>query len=112
MNKRERAFLRSAVVFGWSIETVPWRKTSLWDGDTLLPVTVGKVAESLIERGYLECVSMGQGVEIIRATHKAKALKCNAGSCSYGKFIDEDGQEAGDCPHCDGGIQVIEGEGQ
>lgn len=55
MKKAERKFLRPAVVFGWEIEIVPWRKTPLWDGD---------------------------------------------------------GQEAGDCPHCDGGIQVIEGEGQ
>lgn len=112
MKKAERKFLRPAVVFGWKIEIVPWRKTPLWDGDSMAPVKVGKLAESLIERGYLERVNMGRGMETIRATHKAKALKCNAGSCSYGKFIDGDGQEVGDCPHCDGGIQVIEGERQ
>ncbi len=96
LNKRERDFLKPAIVHFWEIEISPWRKSALWDGDALLPVRVGKMAESLIERGYLERVSLGMGRETIRATAKSKSLRCYR--CSYGRIGDNK------CPHCDGGI--------
>ncbi|HBR3033950.1 hypothetical protein J6O57_12215 [Escherichia coli] len=102
LNKREREFLKPAIVHLWEIEISPVRKTALWDGDSLLPVRVGAMAESLIKRGYLERVSMGFGRDIIRATEKAKNLRCYR--CSYGRTI-KNGQQAGPCPHCDGGIK-------
>jgi hypothetical protein len=71
LNKREREFLKPAIVHGWEIEISPFRKTALWDGDSLLPV-IGTMAESLIKRGYLERVSMGFGRDIIRATARLK----------------------------------------
>lgn len=102
LNKRERDFLRPAIVHWWEIEISPNRKTALWDGDSLLPVKVGAIAESLISRGYLERVSMGFGRDIIRATDKSKKLHCY--HCAYGKVINKKGQQGEDCPHCDGGI--------
>ncbi|EQA6233030.1 hypothetical protein ACX5DY_005015 [Enterobacter hormaechei] len=104
LNKRERAFLSPAIVCWWEIEISPFRKTALWDGDSLMPVKVGAMAEDLIKRGYLERVSMGFGRDIIRATKKAKDLHCYR--CSYGKVINKNGQRGEDCPHCDGGVIV------
>lgn len=104
LNKRERDFLKLAIVHYWEIEISPHRKTALWDGDTLLPVKVGTMAEGLIERGYLERVAMGYGRYIIRATDKSKKLRCYR--CAYGKVIDEHGQQGGNCPYCDGGVIV------
>jgi len=104
LNKREREFLKPAIVHCWEIDISPVRKTALWDGDAMLPVKVGKMAEALIARGYLERVQMGYGREIIRATEKAKSLRCWV--CSYGKVINEHGQQDGKCPHCEGGIKT------
>lgn len=104
LNKREREFLKLAIVHYWEIEISPHRKTALWDGDTLLLVKVGTMAEGLIKRGYLERVAMGYGRYIIRATDKSKKLRCYR--CAYGKVIDEHGQQGGNCPYCDGGVIV------
>jgi len=104
LNKRERAFLSPAIVCWWEIEISPFRKTALWDGDSLMPVKMGAMAEDLIKRGYLERVSMGFGRDIIRATQKAKDLHCYR--CSYGKVINKNGQQGENCPHCDGGVIV------
>lgn len=106
MNKNERKFIQPAIVYDWKIEIVPWRKIPLWEGDSILPVKVGKICESLIEKGYLEKVDMGRGMVTIRATNKAKALKCNAPGCCKGKTVDENGQESGDCQHCENGVIV------
>ena len=102
LNKREREFLKPAIIHGCEIEISPFRKTALWDGDSVLPVRVGAMAENLIKRGYLERISLGFGRDIIRATEKAKDLRCYR--CSYGRIIKK-GQQAGPCPHCDGGIK-------
>ena len=104
LNKREREFLKPAIVHFWEIEISPYRKTALWDGDSLLPVKVGVMAENLIKRGYLERVSMGFGRDIIRATEKSKKLRCYR--CAYGRVINKNGQQGEDCPHCDGGVIV------
>ncbi|EDA9105922.1 hypothetical protein A4N98_04060 [Salmonella enterica subsp. enterica serovar Gdansk] len=109
LNKREREFLKPAIVHYWEIEISPTRKTALWDGDPLLPVKVGVMAENLINRGYLERVSMGFGRDIIRATDNAKKLRCYR--CSYGRVIDKRGQQGEKCPHCDGGVIVNKTEG-
>lgn len=104
LNKREREFLKPAIVHRWEIEISPYRKTALWDGDSLFPVKVGAMAEDLIKRGFLERVSMGFGRDIIRATKKAEGLHCYR--CHYGKVINENGLQGEDCPHCDGGVIV------
>lgn len=56
-----------------------------------------------------ERVSMGFGRDIIRATDKAKKLRCYR--CSYGRVIDKRGQQGEKCPHCDGGVIVNKTEG-
>ncbi|EDM2883738.1 hypothetical protein CQO09_16225 [Salmonella enterica subsp. enterica serovar Typhimurium] len=103
LNKREREYLRPAIVFGYEIEVRPYRAVQRWDGDDLLPVRVGKMAESLVERGYLEEVGKSdRHWWSIRATEKAKRLKCRADRCSNGRLYNDDDEEIGDCPVCGG----------
>ncbi|URC22815.1 hypothetical protein KASHIRA_02410 [Serratia phage vB_SmaM-Kashira] len=108
INKREASFLQAAVVFGWEIEASPRRKTQYWDGDCLLPVKIGKVAEGLISKGYLEEVGKGghSGFWIIRATKKAKAHVCRGNGCHQGFFYDESDMKVGPCQTC-GGVGVV-----
>lgn len=96
LTKRERNFLRPAAMYGWKIEC--WRgRTPCWDGDSLLPVKVGPVCESLIQKGYLERLDIV--FPVIRPTPKAKALRC---SCGNGRICNDDGEEIGQCEKCDG----------
>ncbi|HFQ4839767.1 hypothetical protein F6X00_25425 (plasmid) [Vibrio vulnificus] len=105
MNKRERKFIHPAIYYGWKIELRAGESKGYWDGDRLCPVSVGPMCLSLIDRGYLEPLPIGH-VTIIRATAKAKALKCFGGMCSHGRIIDDDGNETDKlCPDCENGIK-------
>ncbi|MCT4705872.1 hypothetical protein MUA03_08125 [Enterobacteriaceae bacterium H16N7] len=99
LTRRERKYLQPAIVYGWEIHLWPGRKDGAWDADSILPVKVGKMAESLIARGYLERIE-----RVIRPTKKALALKCRRGDCSHGRLYDENDMEAGRCPECEDGI--------
>ncbi|WP_447872045.1 hypothetical protein [Serratia fonticola] len=106
LTKRELDYIHPAVVFGWKIEIQHWRKIPCWDGDYLMPVKVGKMCESLIERGYLERLDdhYYKNQATIRATRKGFALECL--ECrGKGKTFDDDSNETGDCPHCYRGLK-------
>lgn len=104
MNFRELKFIQPAVVYGWQIHESPYSHTAHWDGDILMPVKVGPIAESLIERGYLTRVSPHR----IYATPKARALKCRAPGCIGGMTHDDLGREVGECDACYKGITLKE----
>ncbi|WP_370428044.1 hypothetical protein AB9B86_10990 [Klebsiella michiganensis] len=106
LNKREREYIKPAVIYDWEIHLWPGRKDGVWDGDKILPVKVGAMAESLIKRGYLERLG-----SVIRATEKTKALKCRTGNCLYGRLYDDNDVDSGECPDCDGGM-MFEGANQ
>jgi len=106
MNFRELKFIRPAVVYGWQIHESPYGGTSYWDGDNLMPVKVGALAERLIEQGYLE----RSGFHRIFATPKAKALWCRAPGCVQGIIHDDNDQEVGECDACYKGIILKEDE--
>lgn len=96
LTKRERDFLRPAVRYGWQIECWPTRRPC-WDGDSILPVKVGPVCESLIQKGYLERLNIV--FPVIRPTQKAKDLRC---WCAGGKIYNDDDEVIGRCEKCDG----------
>lgn len=104
LTKRERNFLRPAVLYGWQIEFWPGCR-SYWEGDSILPVKVGPVCESLINKGYLERIDIV--IPSIRPTPKAKALRC---WCGGGKTYDDYGYENGICQKCDGEGMLYEKE--
>lgn len=110
INKREAKFLQSAVVFGWEIEVSSRRQTQYWDGDTLLPVKIGKVAQGLISKGFLEEVGRKDinGYWVIRATKKAKSFICRGNGCHSGFVYNEYDIKTGVCPVCDGIGMVLE----
>lgn len=99
LNARERAYLQPAIVYGWQIEIWPGRSGGFWDGDSLMPVRIGSMADSLIKRGYLEKNVLG-----LRITAKAKAYACS--ECQRGYLYDHDDRELGPCPHCYKGVGV------
>ncbi|HEJ7039346.1 TPA: hypothetical protein SMF55_001058 [Serratia liquefaciens] len=105
LTKRELDYIHPAVINRLKIEVQSWRKTPCWDGDHLLPVKVGKVCESLIERGYLKRIENGTyGGATIYASKKADALVCR--KChGRGKVFNDDDTELGECPHCYRGLK-------
>ncbi|EPA6641088.1 hypothetical protein ACTVPA_20055 [Serratia bockelmannii] len=106
LTKRELDYLHPAAILRLKIEVQHWRKTPCWDGDPLLPVKVGKVCESLIERGYLERIDdrFYKNQATIRATKKCFELVCR--EChGRGKVFNDDDIEIGDCPHCYSGLK-------
>lgn len=105
LTKRELDYIHPAAILRLKIEVQRWRKTPCWDGDHLLPVKVGKVCESLIERGYLKRIENGTyGGATISASEKAAALVCR--EChGRGKVFNDDDIEIGECPHCYRGLK-------
>ena len=93
-------YIQPAVIHGLKIEIEHWRKTAHWDGETLMPVKVGKMCESLIVRGYLERINdyRYENHATIRATNKALKLRC--WKCYQGQSFNDDNELIGDCPHC------------
>lgn len=43
LNKREREYIKPAVIYDWEIHLWPGRKDGVWDGDKILPVKVGSM---------------------------------------------------------------------
>lgn len=107
LSKKELDYLYPAVIHGLKIEIEHWRKTAHWDGETLMPVKVGKMCESLIKRGYLERINDRhyKNHATIRATEMALKLRC--WKCHQGQIYDDNNEVIGDCPHCYRGL--IEG---
>lgn len=103
LTKCEKKLLSTAVVYGWYIEIWANKTTGHWDGDLLLPVRVGAVVQSLICKGYMEYLDNDLRLQRIRATQKAKELRCWDCS-SQGRIYDEEGMHIGDCPRCEFGI--------
>ena len=99
LNARERAYLQPAIVYGWQIEIWPARSGGFWDGDSMMPVRIGPLADSLIKRGDLEKNVLG-----LRITAKAKAYECR--ECQKGYLYDINDNRVGPCPHCQKGVAV------
>lgn len=99
LNKRELKYLAPAVLHRWDIEKAPYDSKGYWDGDRILPVAVGTIAEKLIAQGYLKDVSLFNHLRL-RATEKARSLKCK--SCHNGTKLNENDEPIGECPECSG----------
>ncbi|MCG6489528.1 hypothetical protein K6U37_11220 [Vibrio parahaemolyticus] len=100
LNKRELKYLAPAVLYGWDIEKSSYDSKGYWDGDRILPVVVGKMAEKLITQGYLKEISLFPNHLQLRATEKATSLKCR--DCHQGSKINENDERIGECPVCNG----------
>jgi hypothetical protein len=104
LTKREKKLLSTAVVYGWEIEVWEGKKTGYWDADKIMPVKVGPIVRSLLEKGYLEHLDPLRYISFIRATEKAKALKCRNHGCSSGRIYNDAGKLTCNCPCCEFGI--------
>ncbi|WP_448175843.1 hypothetical protein [Morganella morganii] len=102
LNKRELKYLAPAVLYGWRIEKSRLHKQGRWDGDYLMPVTIGSVAEKLISLGLLEKLTIGhvEGAFSLRLTNKGYSLRCR--ECHNGWLYDNNDEITGKCPVCDG----------
>lgn len=108
LNKRELKYLAPAVLYRWDIEKASFDSKAYWDGDRILPVTIGKMAEKLIATGYLKDVSVIRNLLQLRATEKAIALECR--DCYHGSKLNENGERIGECPVCSGiGLVMAQG---
>jgi len=108
MNKRERNFIHPAIYSGWEIEHCLGDSKGYWDGDKYMPVSVGAICKSLVDKGYLEAykVHVGHTTTYYRATAKAKSLKCYNEMCSRGYIVNDDDYVTDvRCPHCEDGIK-------
>ncbi len=107
LTKKEIAFILPAVLYRWRITIQHWQKNPCWDDDPQMPVKIGKVCESLIERGYLERVmdSHYPNHGFIRSTQKADDHRCK--QCHHGEVYDNNDIAIGKCPYCYRGL--IEG---
>lgn len=99
LNKRELKYLAPAVLFNWEIEKASFDSKGRWDGDPMMPVAVGVMAEKLIAQGYLKDVSLFNHLRL-RATEKARSLKCK--DCHNGTKLNENDEPIGECPVCNG----------
>lgn len=107
LNKRELKYLAPAVLYDWGIEKAPHDSKGYWNGDRILPVSVGKMSEKLIVQGYLKDVSLFNHLKL-RATEKARSLECK--NCHRGKVLNDDDELTGECPVC-GGIGLVNSQG-
>lgn len=108
LNKRELKYLAPAVLYRWDIEKSSLDSKGYWDGDRILPVALGKMAEKLIAQGYLEDVSLIPKNLQLRATEKAKKLECK--NCCHGWMLNENDERTGECPVCSG-IGLVNSQG-
>ena len=81
INRRERNFMTIPINFGWELKVHPFQKTCHWDDDTLLPVIIGPVCESLIKKGLLEHLDT-----FIRITKLGKSFTCKHQHCHNGNL--------------------------
>lgn len=109
LNKRELKYLAPAVLYDWDIEKAPYDSKGYWNGDRILPVSVGKMSEKLIAQGYLKDVSLFNHLQL-RATEKARSLECK--NCHRGSVLNDDDERTGECPVCNGIGLVMEQESQ
>ncbi|HEM8138366.1 TPA: hypothetical protein U2M34_001238 [Providencia rettgeri] len=108
LNKRELKYLAPAVLHRWDIEKASFDSKGYWDGDRILPVAIGKMAEKLIAQGYLKDVSLIRNHLQLRATEKAKGLECR--DCYHGSKLNENDERIGECPVCSG-IGLVNSQG-
>lgn len=112
LNKRELQYLAPAVLYGWRIEKFHFYKQGRWDGDYLMPVSIGKVAQRLTKLGYFDKVDdkYYDNAFFLRATEKAKKLKCKA--CRNGWVLseDDDCDDREQCSACSG-IGLVNSQG-
>lgn len=104
LTKQERKYIATAVIHNWTIQYVGFRGNACWDGDPLLPVKVGAVCKSLINKGLLEEFARDR---YIRKSSLADKYECKNLHCRGGRIevYDEDEDEydiKGACSVCDG----------
>lgn len=102
INRKQRDYLRSAVVFDCEIHRGRYghAKGFYWDGDKDFSVKVGPLCEKLIDLGLMARIK-GHPFEAIRSTSLANRLKCPEPNCTYGTTFDDD-VESGTCQVCEG----------
>lgn len=111
INKREAEYVKTAVLYGRSIEISGWSSKPLWDNDVLLPVKVGKVVEGLITKGLFKKVEWSPGYTRIYKTPLANTFECKNPGCHHGNLYDERDLPSGNCPVCEGRGIVLDNGG-
>lgn len=102
ISRREREYLRCAVIFGWRINETP-RGKGYWEADLSMPVATGPTLEGLIHKGLFERIPDGRGGAEFRATAAAGAYRCRANNCQRGEvFVGLSDEPEGVCPVCEG----------
>ncbi len=104
LTKTERKYISTAINFNYRIENVGTNGIGFWDGDKIMPVKVGSVCESLIQKGLLEEFAQ---TRYIRKTPLADDYKCKNRNCIKGTIVvydeeEDDYHKQGECPECEG----------
>ncbi len=96
-------YIKPAVIYGWKVERWLNKRGEYswyWDGDTTMPVKVGKLMEKLVSFSLMECVDI-HGMPFYRRTEKAYSLQCK--NCNgHGEHYDDDGYATDKCEVCGG----------
>ena len=102
ITKRERNFIRPAIINGWAIYGHFYSGRFCWNDESNMPVQIGPVCDSLIKKGLLEADRWS-----IRKTKLAISLRCANGMCHQGRIYNDD-MPVGVCPKCDGTGVLLE----
>tara|TARA_R100001244_G_C5140066_1_gene127680 strand:- start:210 stop:539 length:330 start_codon:yes stop_codon:yes gene_type:complete len=96
INRKERNFIRPFVLYRWSAKEWVNGKYYL-DGDKSMPVRVGVLCKSLIEKGILHEVSTPLG--LIRITDLGRSFEC---ACHRGFKYNDNDEATEKCDICEG----------
>ena len=104
VNKREAKILQPALIFNWEIDRHPTNESiGWWDGDGSMPVKIGPVIKSLIDKGYLDDEKCQF---TISATSKARELLCHCykpeNAIKYSRL----------CPDCIDGVKFKQAQSE
>ncbi|MND11839.1 hypothetical protein D3C87_616270 [compost metagenome] len=102
LTKRQQKLLQPMVVYDWKIyhDTSRNAATGFFDDDPIMPVRIGPVMQSMVDKRLVERIEglYGRGIVVYRLTAGTK-MKYLCG-CQHGKIVNEIGAVVGQCPRC------------